>query len=68
MKWVSFIMSFVSISLCVFLLYIILFTNLLSDRLFGYKKTMMLLILVIYTIYRGFMTYQQWKKLKLNRD
>jgi hypothetical protein len=61
-------MSFVSIGLCLFLLYIISFTELLNDRLFGYKKTMMLAILIVYTFYRGFMVYRQWKNLKMNKE
>jgi hypothetical protein len=57
MKIVNIAMSLVSITLCVVLFYFITFTEIFSDRLDGFKKPMMIAILVIYAIYRSYMLY-----------
>ncbi len=40
------------------------FTDFMDDRLFGNRRTVFVLILLAYGIYRGFRTYQLFKEKK----
>jgi hypothetical protein len=42
----------------------IIFTDFLSERLYGNKRTIFAIILVAYAIYRGFRMYQVFKERK----
>jgi hypothetical protein len=62
MKVVNIAMSLVSITLCVVLFYFITFTDVFANRLDGFKKPMMMAILIVYAVYRSFMLYLSIKK------
>jgi hypothetical protein len=45
-----------------FLAAAVLFTNVLDDRLYGNKRTIFVVILLAYALYRGFRLYQLLKR------
>ena len=52
MKYVSLLLASLSIILCLVLLYFISTTELFSDRLQGGKRTLMIVILTVYSAFR----------------
>lgn len=42
--------------------YVFAFTDLMSDKLFGTRRTFMVVLFLAYAVYRGIRVYQSFKK------
>lgn len=62
LSWIPIILSSSSIILSLILLYFILFSTIFDDRLEGNKKPIIAIVLIAYTLFRGYRVYLTIKK------
>ena len=47
---------------------IVAFTNWYDDRLFGWRRSLFVVMMFAYAIYRGFRVYQEFRNGRLNKN
>ncbi|MES2589865.1 MAG: hypothetical protein V4622_12875 [Bacteroidota bacterium] len=66
MKYISLFLASFSVVMCIVLTYFLVFTELFIDRIDGNKRTILIVILVTYAIFRVIRIYQMFLKIRRN--